>query len=73
MKDTKLVIIEVERRSLGENNIENEIREKRVEFYIKNGFKETSLNVNVYKVEFEILCIFNTDIKLSKEKLFNIF
>lgn len=73
MKDTKLIIIEVERRGLGKNNIENEIREKRVEFYVKNNFKQTNLNVNVYKIEVEILCVFNTDKKISKEELFNVY
>ncbi len=40
MENTKVILIEVERRNLGKNNIENEIRKKRIDFYIKMDLKK---------------------------------
>lgn len=51
----KAVVIEIERIGNGKNEIENQIRIKRKEFYQRNNFQEIDLFVNLCVTHYEIL------------------
>lgn len=48
------LFIEVERQGYGKDEKENQIRQKRIEFYRRNGFKEIDLVANIYCTDYEI-------------------
>jgi ribosomal protein S18 acetylase RimI-like enzyme len=63
-KKYKTIILSIERT----NKDLNDIREKRKNFYLKNGFYETNKFIEDTGVQYEILCT-NKDFTITKEKL----
>lgn len=62
------IFIEVEKVGLGRDEEENKIREKRIKFYERNGFKKLSFEVNVFNVIFSSYILFTNDI-IEDEKI----
>lgn len=55
------IFIEVEKQGLGKDEEENKIREKRIKFYEKNGFKKLNFEVDVFNVIFFSYILFTND------------
>ena len=55
------IFIEVEKVGLGKDEEENKIREKRIKFYEKNGFKKLNFEVDVFNVIFSSYILFTND------------
>lgn len=53
-KENKSIFIEVERSGYGKDEQENEIREKRINFYKRLNFKQINLLANMYATDYEI-------------------
>lgn len=48
------VLIEVEKLGLGKNEKENELRQRRIEFYEKLGFVNLQLDLNLFNIVFSV-------------------
>ncbi len=59
-----VLVLESEDPAFGKNNVEKEIRQRRVNFYKKNRFKVAAIEAKVYTVEFVIFTINN---KIKKD------
>lgn len=55
------IFIEVEKQGLGKDEEENKIREKRIKFYEKNGFKKLNFEVDVFNVILSSYILFTND------------
>ena len=50
----KAIFLEVERQGYGKNEEENELRRRRTQFYMRNGFKETNVVARIWSTDYEI-------------------
>lgn len=68
-KEEKGIFIEVEKPGLGEDNKENEIREKRAKFYERVGFYKLGFDLDLFKVIYSTYLLPRTDKKFSDEEV----
>ncbi len=54
-KDTEYVIVEVETPACGSDEAERKLRQRRMNFYLRNGFRDTGMDVSVFGVRFRLL------------------
>lgn len=62
------IFIEVEKVGLGRDKEENKIREKRIKFYERNGFKKLNFEINAFNVIFSSYILFTNDI-IKEERI----
>ena len=67
-KDYYGIFIEVEKIGLGRDEEENKIREKRIKFYERNGFKKLNFEMEVFNVIFSSYILFTND-TIKNEKV----
>ena len=66
-KINKDIFIEVEKPGLGEDDIQNEIREKRTKFYERIGFYKLGFDLDLFKVIYSTYLLPCTNQKFSEE------
>lgn len=69
------IIVEVENTEYASNKTEKVIRERRIDFYGKNGMRMTNINCILFNVNYSIMCLCNIYINdlVIYEELKNIY
>ena len=49
------MIVEVETPACGSDEAERKLRQRRMNFYLRNGFRDTGMDVSVFGVRFRLL------------------
>jgi ribosomal protein S18 acetylase RimI-like enzyme len=65
------IVIEVEKLGLGKNQKENELRQRRIEFYEKLGFVNLQIDLNLFNVVFSIYALRCVDVIQDKDEVIN--
>lgn len=63
------IFIEVEKVGLGNNESENRLRKKRIEFYEKIGFYKLNCDLDLYTVIYSPYILLTSNVKESEEKV----
>lgn len=66
-KNQKGIFLEVEKRGLGNDENQNVLRNRRISFYEKNGYKNANITAILYKTHFETLIYTNSNIINQQE------
>ena len=71
------IFVEIEKEGIGENVQENELRERRANFYKKLGFIKLSYDVELYKVIYTPYILKTSNVKVREDiiydEIFNIY
>lgn len=68
-KEYNGIFIEVEKVGLGNNDVENKLRKKIIEFYEKIGFYKLNYDLDLYTVIYSPYILLTSDVKESEEKI----
>lgn len=58
-KDYNGIFVEVEKVEEAFEDAEKLTRKRRIEFYKRNGFKMTKISIELFKVNFSVMCLYN--------------
>ncbi len=68
------ILLEVDNPNYAQSDAEKNIRERRIQFYLRNGCEMTGLETYVYEVNFNIMALNHStkldDVRISTDKLY---